>query len=146
MTIWTFQALLTRRLMQWSMISAGLSLPMVFGNKYQRAMGSQFFGWAAVNMAIAFVGTQGRLKAQTQPDANTPARRQKEAKNLKRLLLINAALDVVYMVFGLLLFTRRKGKAGTRGTGAGIFLQGAFLFGFDLYHAAEVPDLPTEPS
>jgi hypothetical protein len=138
MSFWEFSSALTRRLMQWSMVSAALGLLMSTRGGFWSGVGSQFIGWAAVNLGITFFGTQGtnRRRQRLGDAALQPAVNAREARGLRRLLLINAGLDVLYMVGGLVLM-RRDGER-TRGAGLGIVLQGAFLFGFDLYHAAAI--------
>lgn len=138
MTFWDFSSALTRRLMQWSMVSAALGLLMSARGGYWSGVGSQFIGWAAVNLGITYFGTQGtnRRRQRLGAAALQPAVQAQERRGLRRLLLINAGLDVLYMLGGLVLM-RREGER-TRGAGLGILLQGAFLFGFDLFHAAEI--------
>ena len=72
--------------------------------------------------------------------AQTRATADETARNLRRLLWFNAALDVGYMAGGVWL-ARSKGRddANWRGQGWGIVVQGAFLFVFDLVHARRTP-------
>lgn len=65
------------------------------------------------------------------PDPQAPAVEAQERRNLRRLLWLNAGLDVLYVLGGLLLQRRQH----WRGHGWGIIIQGSFLFLFDLYHA-----------
>lgn len=138
MSFWDFSAVLTRRLMQWSMVSAALGLLMSARGGFWAGVGSQFIGWAAVNLGITYFGTRGtnQRRARLGKDAHTQAVQVREARGLRRLLLINAGLDVLYMLGGALMM-RRQGER-TRGAGLGIVLQGAFLFVFDLFHAATI--------
>nr|NLI50751.1 hypothetical protein [Propionibacterium sp.] len=53
---------------------------------------------------------------------------------MRRILGVNAALDVVYTLGGLALVRTRGHDPFLRGTGWGIAVQGAFLFGFDVEH------------
>jgi hypothetical protein len=63
-----------------------------------------------------------------------------EERSLRRLLLINTGLDVLYVVGGAVLaLTLGVGDPTWRGHGWGIVVQGAFLFVFDLFHAQQVP-------
>ncbi|MCS7067044.1 MAG: hypothetical protein NZN28_00220 [Meiothermus sp.] len=77
--------------------------------------------WALVNAAIAYGGWLG-----AEPD---PA-------SLRRLLWINAGLDVLYMAIGWGLWTRPKPVL--KGFGLSIVAQGLFLFFFDLFHALQI--------
>ncbi|MCB9114630.1 MAG: hypothetical protein H6639_06730 [Caldilineaceae bacterium] len=62
-----------------------------------------------------------------------PAEAATDLRNLRRLLWFNAGLDVLYVAGGLALF--RRADETQRGHGAGIVLQGLFLFKFDAIHA-----------
>ena len=53
--------------------------------------------------------------------------------DLKTVLLINAGLDVAYMLGGIYLLTRPE--ATWRGSGVAVLIQGGFLLAFDLIHA-----------
>jgi hypothetical protein len=65
---------------------------------------------------------------------------RREALKLRRLLWINAGLDVIYIVGGVGL-ALTLGTRNTRwyGHGVGIIVQGAFLLVFDLVHAQLTP-------
>ncbi|PJF27320.1 MAG: hypothetical protein CUN53_04525 [Phototrophicales bacterium] len=62
-----------------------------------------------------------------------------QARSLRRLLWINAGLDVLYMIGGLWYALRAKAPRG-RGMGIGVIFQGLFLFIFDVLQAREVPE------
>lgn len=53
-----------------------------------------------------------------------------EIDQFRRLLAVNGGLDIVYLVTGMILFTRRDRLAS--GFGAAILVQGGFLLVFDL--------------
>ncbi|TBH21569.1 DUF6992 family protein [Thermus thermamylovorans] len=59
---------------------------------------------------------------------------QEAPGNLREILLLNAGLDVLYLLAGALLFLRGR-KAPHRGFGLAILVQGGFLLAFDLGHA-----------
>ena len=146
MSIWAFQRELSQRLITWNLanIAAG-GFFSLSSSKFIRGVGSQFVGWALVNFAIAYFGQKAAANRQlTLPDADTPERKRIEADNLRNLLWINAALDVLYMLGGRALMKRRKSSAWTRGAGLGIILQGIFLFMFDVMQAQNFPDQPAE--
>ena len=77
--------------------------------------------------------------ARSADDPQAPEITARESRNLRRLLLVNAGLDVGYMAAGSAL-ARTKGQndPGWRGHGIGILLQGAFLWVFDLFHASQI--------
>jgi len=141
--MWQFQATLSRRLAQWAALSTGLGMVMLLRRGFWRGMGGQFVGWAFVNVGIAFFGTvMTDRRRQTLDAPEDPAVQLKEQKSLRRLLWINAGLDILYMLGGLRL--RASDKAARSGMGVGIFLQGLFLFGFDVIHALALTDIPSE--
>lgn len=81
-----------------------------------RGFGRQTLAWGAVDGAIAAVGSRRRAaKGPTDPD------------RLRRVLLVNAGLDVGYLAAGAWLV--RHGR--WRGDGAAVLVQGAFLLALD---------------
>jgi hypothetical protein len=142
MTIWDFQRFVSRALLGWSGVSAALGLLIGAGRTpFARGVSGQFLGWPVINSAIALFGAFSVARRERRlSDAQTPARRATEARNLRRLLRINAALDVGYMAGGLWLFTRKDRPERLRGAGLGILLQGAFLCVFDAVLSLRVPD------
>ena len=81
-----------------------------------RGFGRQTAAWGAVDGAIALVGA--RRRAAHGP--TDPAR-------LRRVLLLNAGLDVGYLAAGAALLRRAR----RRGDGAAVLVQGAFLLVLD---------------
>lgn len=101
-----------------------------------RAFGRQTLMWGGVDALIAGVGTA----------LQRAGARQRTSAELRRLLLVNAVLDVGYMVGGTSLVAARD-RVGRRprysaaqavGDGAAIIMQGAFLAASDLVHAARL--------
>lgn len=135
MNIWEYQRTIIQRLLQWSLFSLITGVLMLFGSGFWRAVGRQFIAWALVNMGIAYVGRRmGEERLTALPDPHDSQTVREETNSLRRLLEVNALLDVLYMAGGRILIRR-----GERGTGVGILVQGAFLFIFDLIHANNVP-------
>lgn len=126
---------LGRQLALWAglNIAAGAALQVV-PERAWRAFGWQCLGWGGVNAALAAVG----LWRASRPRQATTA---ECATGLRRLLLVNAVLDVLYLAGGLWLLRsgRRRQSAVRSGSGAGIAVQGLFLLAFDLLHASRVP-------
>jgi hypothetical protein len=140
MNIWQFQTRLSRRLQNWAIFSVASGLLMRFGGRYWRGMGGQFIGWGLINAAIALFGRSAAdNRAADYENPGAPQVLAKESRNLRRLLLINAGLDVLYILFGAGLAARDKGDGTRKGNGRGIIIQGAFLFVFDVLHAAMLP-------
>ncbi len=136
MNIWDYQRILTRRLIQWALISLGIGTLMLGGRRFWRGVGGQFIGWALINLGIAWFGIRtSENRRVALPDPLAPEVLDHEAESLRRLLWINTALDLLYVAGGRWLIRR-----GSRGTGWGIIVQGMFLFLFDLLHAGGIPD------
>ncbi len=138
--IWQFQQTLTRRLSLGAAVSLLLGLGMfLFRTPFWNGVAIQFVAWALIDLLIAWGGAAGTRKRRArltleQAAAAAPA----EARNLVRILWINTALDVVYMLAAVLV-ALLPGRTNPLwlGTGVGIFFQGAFLFFFDLVHALQ---------
>jgi len=128
MSVQTFTQLIMRRLFLWGALSATSGVILQFTRlPFWIGVGQQAIGWGVIDALIAlFAG-----RASSKPFSG---------KTLRRILLFNAALDVLYMLGGLTL-ARTKGATDEkmRGQGWGIALQGLFLFKFDLIHAWLVP-------
>ncbi|GAB4038295.1 DUF6992 family protein [Spirosoma jeollabukense] len=90
--------------------------------------------WNLVNLGIAGAGLLASRKRIAESETLADAVRQHE--NMKQILLINAGLDVAYVVGGAYLRERaetRPDKADQlRGYGKSIMAQGGFLLAFDL--------------
>jgi hypothetical protein len=138
--IWNFQSQLTRRLAFWSIASIAVGLPLFFIDPFWRGMGIQFIAWGAIDLLIAIFGSRSasRRKARLSPDELLDSA-PKETASLKRILLINTALDVFYVAGGIaLILTLGADNSEWRGHGWGIIVQGGFLFFFDLFHALKL--------
>jgi hypothetical protein len=134
MNIWQFQAVVSKRLLQWGIFSCILGFFLRLGGRFWKGLGNQFIAWGAIDAAIAIGGqiaSNNRLDQFENPGKAEV--KQKEAKSLGRLLWINAVLDVFYVLGGLWWSKRDKGN------GLGVLLQGAFLLIFDVYHALKLP-------
>lgn len=109
------------------------------GRRTRRPMwvrfGRQTAMWGVVDGAIAGIGTMVRSRRGDLTDDEVTA----EAAKLRRLLLINAAADVVYIAGGAHI-AFHAGPDGTslrmtRGDGLAIVIQGAFLLALDATYA-----------
>ena len=141
MDIWQYYKAITRRLLVWSIVSviAGAVL-LAFGALWQ-GVGLQAIAWGAIDAGIALVGgwvTRRRRAGLVDPSA--PEVLGREAHNLRRILLINTGLDVLYIAGGVILaLTLGTQNLFWRGNGWGIVIQGGSLFFFDLFHALACP-------
>jgi hypothetical protein len=142
MTIWEFNQALTRWLVRWNLPNIALGgLLSTRPDPLLRGIGSQHIGWGLINLGIALFGGRATARRrETLPDPDAPDILAKEARNLRRLLLINAGLDVLYVLGGWRLArTRGATDARARGMGFGIMIQGALLFVWDVWLARRVP-------
>ena len=101
---------LTRVLGGWAAASVVLGAALSVSPR-TRGFGRQTAAWGAVDGAIAYVGARNRAD---------PGR-------LRRVMLVNAGLDVGYLAAGTWLVQRPR----WRGDGAAVLLQGAFLLVLD---------------
>ena len=81
-----------------------------------RGFGRQTAAWGLVDGVIALVGARRQAAGRTTP-----------SDRLRRVLLVNAGLDVGYVATGAALLRRPR----WRGDGAAVLVQGAFLLCLD---------------
>lgn len=90
--------------------------------------------WNLINLGLAGAGLLGSRRRSANPESLADAVRQHE--NMKQLLLINAGLDVAYVVGGAYLKARAESHPDNadqlRGYGKSVMAQGGFLLAFDL--------------
>ena len=135
MTPWSLQQRLSRHLLVWSALSVGGgALLLLFGAPFWRGVGLQGLVWGLINAAIAGFGLLSLRQKRARPDANAPEVLAKETRDLRRLLLVNAGLDVLYVAGGIVVLTQFEADF-PRGNGVGIVVQGAFLLLFDTFYA-----------
>jgi hypothetical protein len=117
-------------LMTWAAASVltGTMLTVTGGDDYTRAVGVQNIAWGAIDGVIAGFGYRGINK---QRNVDKPISYwQAEERKLRKIFLINAGLDVLYIATGAVLWGLGKSDI-VRGSGAGVMLQGSFLLAFD---------------
>jgi hypothetical protein len=111
----TVEERLTRVLAGWGAASVVVG-GVLAARSTTRGLGRQTAAWGAVDLAIALVGSRRRRA----PGPTDPAR-------LRRVLLVNAGLDVGYLALGATLLRSDR----WRGDGAAVLVQGAFLLALD---------------
>lgn len=137
MTPRPLQTRISRQLLVWSALSIVVGTALLFAAPFWRGVGVQALVWGVIDAAIAGFGLLTLQRKLKRPDANHPDVLSREARNLRRLLLINAGLDVLYIVAGVVvLYTFTTEFA--RGNGVGIIVQGGFLLLFDTFYAYRV--------
>ena len=128
MSTQSFTTTIAQRLLLWGALSTLGGVLLQFSRKpFWIGVGQQAIGWGVIDALIALI-------------AGRSTSRSFSGKALRRVLLFNAALDVLYMLGGFI-FARTRGASDEklRGQGWGIVLQGLFLFKFDLIHALLAP-------
>jgi hypothetical protein len=128
-------------LLRWGVGSslAGCALALL-PSAYWRQFGVQAATWGAIDAALAVAGRRDALLKAERSFAGDISEGQERAaaELLRRILLVNAGLDVVYIVAGMATASRYADRPGRRGLGHGIALQGLFLLIFDSLLARDV--------
>lgn len=151
------------RLLLWGLGSVLVGIPVVLsGSAFWRGFGIQAAAWGAIDAFIALYALlRARHLSGLEPNE---VREVRAALKLRRILLINGALDVLYVTAGLAVVLWARGAGGAdapgvlgakssvgaggagagvaAGTGFGILVQGLFLLFFDFYHATALPKQP----
>ncbi len=114
-----------------NMILGGIQMGRTEG--HVKSFHQMNLAWNSVNLIIAGFGYYNALNAGSDL---TLLETFAEQKGIENILLLNAGLDVGYMLGGLYLLERSK-NVGKRqdmlkGFGQSIMLQGGFLFAFDV--------------
>ena len=111
------------------------------GRKQWMRFGRQTAMWGAVDALIAGAGALSRSRRGELTQEEVDA----EARKLRRLLLINAAADVVYIAGGAhIAFHAKPGPPEKtsfrmgRSDGLAILIQGAFLLALDATYARKL--------
>lgn len=137
---WAYGETIGRRLLAWSCgsVLAGIVLVLV-GDAWWRGFGVQALVWGAIDAAIA-IGGIASARRGARRGAGVPGAEAREAAKLRRLLLVNGGLDVLYIAAGLILAGPiAAGDPFLAGNGWGVVVQGGFLLVFDVAHARRVP-------
>lgn len=148
MDAWEHEAALSRQIRRWAGASmAGGALLAVVGalrrDTRLRDFGVQNAGWGVINAGIAVGADRVRRRRLARlADPRAPDVLAREHRVLRRLLVVNAGLDVGYVACGLAWYRSRD---RSRGHGAAVLVQGAFLLAFDSVHARRL-GRPPAPS
>lgn len=137
-----FQKQVSVCLLVWAFLSIVAGLLMRRKKRFWQGMGAQFISWGAIDGLIAIGGqlsAEHRLRHTSE--AEMVDRLRKDTRNLRRALWFNAGLDILYMIGGLWWMRQKPNDEYQIGNGLGVFIQGAFLFVFDLYHALKIQKL-----
>lgn len=99
--------------------------------------GVQCLVWGAIDGVIAWFGGRDLRRRLAAGERGDPAAARPFAHRLRRLLLVNAGLDVLYVAAGVALIVLWRTPDGL-GHGLGVLVQGGFLLAFDVWHGARV--------
>lgn len=104
------------------------------GNDWWRGLGIQFVAWGIIDGVIAYLGRRGatRKAGCLASGEMTASEHNKEALRFEKVLWINAALDIGYVIGGSVLTKLSPGSLFLQGMGWGIVIQGAFLLIWDV--------------
>ncbi len=98
------------------------------GDETLKHIARQAAGWGAVDLLLAVNGRRAaRRQARTATSEQIPA----SVRRFRRILAVNAVLDLLYVLGGLLLVRSAGADSRRKGTGLGIILQGTFLGCYD---------------
>lgn len=100
-----------------------------FGQNYDQ--GIQHLTWGTINTTIATLALRG-ISKRDYPNLNLFNR----TNQLKRVLKINALLDLVYIGVGTAFILSNNDQL--MGHGRGVVTQGSFLFLFDVLHMTRI--------
>jgi hypothetical protein len=133
---WRASARIGRQLGAWAVASVvvGGALVVFADGAAARAFGLQCLVWGAIDGAIAITGAVSLKRAHARGAVDDPERAAPERRRLRRLLWINAALDVGYVAAAVLMLALWRTPDGL-GHGLGVLVQGGFLLAFDAVHA-----------
>jgi len=96
--------------------------------------------WGAVDALIAvYAILKRKVTLKTRRIFPDEVRDVRETVRLRRLLVLNARLDLVYIALGGGAAVVFRADPFILGNGLGIVIQGLFLLVFDRYHALELP-------
>ena len=137
---------LTKTLVSWSVASIALGTSIaVTGRKFEKKdlteFGRQTAAWGGVDLVIAGAGYLAQRRRGTLSEEQI----QRQIRNLRRLLVINAVADVGYVAGGMAILMRSmKKKSSFRmgpGDGYAVVIQGAFLFVLDVSQAKRLRNI-----
>ena len=143
---WRHAARVSRQLGWWSLASVlvgaallltpertfGALAPVAFG------FGLQCLLWGAIDGVIASIGAFDLRRRHAAGEPHDAAATRAFGRRLRRLLRLNAGLDVLYVAVGLALLALWRTPEGL-GHGLGVVVQGGFLLVFDAWHGWRVP-------
>jgi hypothetical protein len=132
------QCIIAQRLLLWAGLSIALGAIL---NRLRyplwRGVGIQFILWGTIDGLIALIaGKTDPVHQKNNDHFQITQDNQSQKSKLAILLWANTVMDIFYVIGGIRLFKSKGGSSPYwRGQGAGITIQGGYLFLFDLVHA-----------
>jgi hypothetical protein len=130
-----------RPLLGWGLLSSAAGLLLIAVRRgYWFHFGLQALGWGLIDALLAVNGRrQARQRLAARRDGTrSRSDADRDLQQLQRVLLVNAGLDVLYILSGRWTARRWRDRADRRGSGDGIALQGLFLLVYDVLFAAAI--------
>lgn len=128
MTIWQLERRVGGQLAVWALLSCSVGLALTVIPGFWRGFGIQALAWGAIDLMIVAFG-QLNLRRKRRRGAAP----QLELRKFRKILLINAGLDVLYILAGITVLLLATSETA-RGHGWGVIVQGGFLLLFDSWH------------
>lgn len=137
-TFWRRNRAIGLQLLGWAAASMGVALALAMGDPtpFAAAVALQFAVWGAIDAAIAGAGLRAHAVKRAAGAAASLEASEAERRRTRRLLLVNAGLDVGYLAVAAALATIGDPGDARRGHALGVAIQGGFLLLFDAGHAA----------
>ncbi len=129
---------ISTRLLKWSVGSIAVGVVLVLTSPpLIEGIGLQWIIWGAVDAVISLSGLRRaqRISIATPDEDHMIA----DALRLRRLLVVNAKLDVLYILVGVGICVVFRTDPFLLGNGVGILVQSFFLLAFDLTSARMLP-------
>ncbi len=138
-TIWDFAEDLPRWLIGWNVLNIAVGIVLSKDESpVRRGIATQNIGWGVINILIGLFGLVNTRRRKAKLDRpNAPDVLKKETNNLRNVLLVNIALDALYMVAGAR--TADTLNVYRRGIGIGIIIQGGLLLVWDIFLVLMIP-------
>lgn len=129
------------RLLAWSVPSVVLGgIALLLPAPLLQGIGLQALIWGAIDAALAAAGlVAAARRRRSYPDEQQQVR---DTLRLRRTLLVNAGLDVLYIAGGSAMIVLLRADPFLLGNGIGVVIQGTFLLFFDLIHGLRLPAQP----
>lgn len=145
---WRHAARVSAQLAAWALASVALGAALLLAwplawlptelVPVARGFGIQCLVWGAIDGAIALLGARDLGRRRAAGEHTDAAGSHAFAARLRKLLRLNAGLDVLYVLVGVALVLLWRTPEGL-GHGLGVMVQGGFLLAFDGWHGWLAP-------